>query len=182
MEQDPASWWQQHGINCLELEQIAIRLLSQTCTSFGCEHHGSIFDQIHSTRHNRLAQKRLNDFAYVHYSLHLRERQLKRTTDDSIYLDSGMLESLLDNWVAESEKPSLQEDEEILYTEAEQAEAYENEVNENAESDIASRKAHTEIAALTEIVEPLEVHHATMGAAADEDNAELDFLDDDLSD
>ncbi|XP_038970842.1 uncharacterized protein LOC120104208 [Phoenix dactylifera] len=94
-----------------------------------------------------------------------------------------MLESLLDNWVVESEKPPLQEDEipEILYNGVEQAEAYENEVNENEGSDIASGKAHTEIAALTEIVEPLEVHPATMGAAADEDDADLDFLDDDLS-
>ncbi|XP_010914773.3 uncharacterized protein [Elaeis guineensis] len=181
MELDPAAWWQQHGINCLELQRIAIRILSQTCTSFGCEHHWSIFDQIHSTRHNRLAQKKLNDFAYVHYNLRLRERQLKRTTDGSISLDSGMLESLLDNWVVESEKLSFQEDEEILYNEAEQAEAYENDVNENEGSDTASRKDHTEIVALPEIVEPLEVHPATMGAATDEDDADLDFLDDDLS-
>lgn len=58
-----------------------------------------------------MAEKKLNDFAYVHYNLRLRERQLKRSTDDSISLEGGMLESLLDNWVVESERPSLQEDE-----------------------------------------------------------------------
>lgn len=54
-------------------------------------------------------------------------------------------------------------------------------MNENEDSDIASRKGHTEIALIPEIVEPLEVHPATMGAATDEDDADLDFLDDDLS-
>lgn len=107
----PASWWQQHGINCLELQRIATRILSQTCSSFGCEHNWSTFDQIHSRRRNRLAQKRLNDLIYVHYNLRLRERQLRGKPDDSISLDSVLSESLLDDWVVETEKPAFQEDE-----------------------------------------------------------------------
>jgi hypothetical protein len=105
-----AAWWQQHGISCLELQRIAVRILSQTCSSFGCEHNWSIFDQIYSQRHNRLAQRRLNDLIYVHYNLRLRERQLRKSSDE-ISLDSVLIERLLDDWIVEAEKPALEDDE-----------------------------------------------------------------------
>ena len=106
-----AAWWQQHGINCLELQRIAVRILSQTCSSFGCEHNWSIYDQIHSQKRNRIAQKRLNDFIYVHYNLRLRERQIRKRSNDSVSLDSVLQESLLHDWIVEVEKQALQEDE-----------------------------------------------------------------------
>ncbi|RWR95166.1 HAT dimerization domain-containing protein isoform 2 [Cinnamomum micranthum f. kanehirae] len=178
----PASWWQQHGINCLELQRIATRILSQTCSSFGCEHNWSTFDQIHSRRRNRLSQKRLNDLIYVHYNLRLRERQLRGKPDDSISLDSVLSESLLDDWVVETEKPAFQEDEEIFYNEMEQ-EADENEMNGNEELEAIARKDPILATALAEVVEPLGVHPVTMVAATDDDDDDdLDFLDDELSD
>lgn len=106
-----AAWWQQHGINCLELQQIAVRILSQTCSSFGCEHNWSTFDQIHSQRHNRIAQKRLNDIIYVHYNLRLRERQIRKRSCDSISLDGLLEETLLYDWIVETEKQAVLEDE-----------------------------------------------------------------------
>lgn len=105
-----AAWWQQHGISCFELQRIAVRILSQTCSSFGCEHNWSIFDQIYSQRHNRLAQKRLNDLIYVHYNLRLREHQLRKKSDE-ISLDSALIERLLGDWIVEAEKQALQDDE-----------------------------------------------------------------------
>ncbi|XP_010266650.1 PREDICTED: uncharacterized protein LOC104604119 [Nelumbo nucifera] len=180
-ELDPAAWWQQHGINCLELQRIAIRILSQTCSSFGCEHNWSTYDQIHSKRRNRLGQKRLNDLIYVHYNLRLRERQLRRKSDDSFCLDNVLLESLLDDWIVETEKQALQEDEEILYNEMEQTEADENEVNENEDGNAEGRKGAVEMGVLPLVVTPMEVNPATMVAATDDDD-DLDFLDDDLTD
>jgi len=91
-----------------------MRILSQTCSSFGCEHNWSSFDQVYSTRGNNLAQKKLNDITYVHYNLRLKERQSKRMTDDSISLDSVLLESLFQDWVIETQKAALQEDEVML--------------------------------------------------------------------
>lgn len=105
-----AAWWQQHGISSLELQRIAVRILSQTCSSFGCEHNWSIFDQIYSRRHNRLAQKRLNDLTYVHYNLRLRERQLNKRPN-GISLDNVLVERLLHDWIVEAEKQALPEDE-----------------------------------------------------------------------
>lgn len=111
-----AAWWQQHGISCLELQRIAIRILSQTCSSVGCEHTWSPYDQLQSKRRNFLSRKRWNDLTYVHYNVRLREHQLGGKFDDAISFDCAMLETLLDDWIVESEKPPIQEDEVFYYT------------------------------------------------------------------
>ena len=90
-----------------------MRILSQTCSCFGCEHDWSLFDQIYNQRHNRLAQKKMNDLVYVHYNLRLREHQLRKRSNSSVSLDSAMLERLLDDWIVEEEKKALLEDEVI---------------------------------------------------------------------
>ncbi|XVE77492.1 hypothetical protein DITRI_Ditri13aG0067000 [Diplodiscus trichospermus] len=173
-ELDPASWWQQHGISCLELQRIAIRILSQTCSSIGCEHTWSAFDQLHSKRRNCLSRKILNDHAYVHYNLRLREHQLGRKPDDLVSFDSAMVESLLDDWLMESEKQAMQEDEEIVYNEVEQI--YGDDMDE-LESD---EKRPTEMVTLAGLMEPLDVNPAAGGVTTDDDG--FDFLDDDLTD
>lgn len=105
-----AAWWQQHGISCLELQRIAVRILSQTCTSIQCEHNWSIYDQVHRQRHSRAAQKTINDLTYVHYNLRLRERHVKKRSDDSISLDSVLQEHLLDDWIVVGEKQASQDE------------------------------------------------------------------------
>lgn len=180
-ELNPAAWWQQHGINCLELQRIAVRILSQTCSSFGCEHSWSIYDQIYSQRQNRLAQKRLNDVIYVHYNLRLRERQIRRRSNDSMSLDSVLQESLLNDWIVDVEKQSLPEDEEILYNEMEQADAYENDFIEYEDGNAAeARKGSLEMVTLAD-VEPLDVNPPNNAGTVSDDEADLNFLDDDLS-
>ncbi|KAJ7955323.1 HAT dimerization domain-containing protein [Quillaja saponaria] len=98
-ELDPAAWWQQHRISCLELQRIAVRVLSQTCLSSGCDHDWSMYDQIYSKRHNCLAHKKLNDLMYVHYNLRLRECQERKRASESISVDSVLQERLLDDWI-----------------------------------------------------------------------------------
>lgn len=105
-----AVWWQQHGINCLELQRLAVRILSQTCSSFGCEHNWSVYDQIYNGRQNRLAQKKLNDFMFAHYNLRLRERQI-RQSNELMSLDSALQEGLLDDWIVEAGIQAPQDDE-----------------------------------------------------------------------
>ncbi|KAG5554073.1 hypothetical protein RHGRI_011819 [Rhododendron griersonianum] len=184
-ELNPAAWWQQHGINCLELQRIAVRILSQTCSSFGCEHSWSIYDLIHRQRRNHLAQKRLNDLSYVHYNLRLRERQIRRRSDDSVSLDSVLQESLLHDWIVDAERPALPQDEEILYHEVEPADACETDLMEYEDGNAESRKGSLEMLTLGE-AEPLNVNpHSNVGTATDDDDDDgddLNFLDDDLSD
>nr|GMC88551.1 Alanine--tRNA ligase [Ipomoea batatas] len=178
MELNPAAWWQQHGINCLELQRIAVRILSQTCSSFGCEHNWSIYDQVHSQRHNYLAQKRLNDVIYVHYNLRLRERQRRKMSSDPIILDSVLQESLLYDWTVESEKQVLQEDEEVLYSEMDLGE-YDNDFMEHDGGNGECSKGSMGMVTLAGIAGPLEVNPGR--TSDDDDDADLNFLDDDIS-
>ncbi|XP_074559699.1 uncharacterized protein LOC141815646 [Curcuma longa] len=169
MDLDPAAWWQQHGINCLELQHIAIRILSQSCTSVGCEHNWSTFDTIRSARHSRFAQKKLNDFAFVHYNLRLREheRGTRRSTDESVSLDGVFLEDLLDNWIVDVDRPASHEDEDVLYHEVEEVSQNEN---INGEPNIA------------ELFQSSSALPAGDGVASEGDDADLDFLEDNLND
>uniref|UniRef100_A0A2N9HKP9 BED-type domain-containing protein n=1 Tax=Fagus sylvatica TaxID=28930 RepID=A0A2N9HKP9_FAGSY len=170
-ELDPAAWWQQHGISCLELQHIAIRILSQTCSSFGCEHTWSTYDQVHSRRRNCLSRKRWNELTYVHYNLRLRERQLGRKPDDMISFDSAMPESILDDWIVETEKQALNEDEEILYNEMEHFYGDEN------ENEI---KRAAEMVTSVGVVKHLDINPAAGVVSTDDDT--LDFIDDGLTD
>ncbi|KAL9240750.1 hypothetical protein vseg_014934 [Gypsophila vaccaria] len=172
-ELDPAVWWQQHGVNCLELQQISIRILSQTCSSIGCEHNWSIHDQIHCQRQNRLAQKKIDDLVYAHYNLRLRERQV-RPLSELISLDSTLLEGLLNDWIVETDKPATQDDEDIDHEDG-----YNYDILDYDNGVLDTRRGASEMVTLTE-VEPLDVH--PNACLTTDDHHDLDFLDDDLSD
>nr|GEV40965.1 alanine--tRNA ligase [Tanacetum cinerariifolium] len=188
-EVNPAAWWQQHGIHCLELQQMAIRILSQTCSSFGCEHSWSVYDEIHNRRHNHLAQKRLNNFVYVHYNLRLRERQIRQIPNTSVSLDTVLQENVLFDWIVKPEKKEYHEEEEEL-SEMEQGDdddAYQNGLLEY-EGHGTSKKGSLQLTGMQ--VQPLDVHcpnNIKLGAVGvdqhhDEDEDDLNFLDDGLSD
>lgn len=54
--------------------KFVIEILSQTSTSFGCEHNLNIFEHIHTKKRNKLEYQRLNDHVFVHYNLWLQNR------------------------------------------------------------------------------------------------------------
>jgi len=41
-----AQWWDSYGDECPELQRFAIRVLSLTCTSSGCERNWSAFEMV----------------------------------------------------------------------------------------------------------------------------------------
>lgn len=43
---DPASWWEAFGDSAPELQRLAIRILSLTCSSSGCERNWSAFEMV----------------------------------------------------------------------------------------------------------------------------------------
>ncbi|GLU05172.1 hypothetical protein SLE2022_222860 [Rubroshorea leprosula] len=179
-ELDPAAWWQQHGISCLELQRIAVRILSQTCSSVGCEHNWSMHDQIRRLRHSRIAQKRFNDLIYVHYNLRLRENQIKKRPCNSVSFDNILVESLLHDWIAEAEKRSWQEDEEIIYYEGEMGddEDYRNDLIEYECGRVKPGNGSFDISTFDN-VESLDVNPTNAVGATGDD--ELNFYND-LSD
>ena len=42
----PAQWWDSYEDECPELQRFAIRVLSLTCTSSGCERNWSAFEMV----------------------------------------------------------------------------------------------------------------------------------------
>ncbi|KAF1859620.1 hypothetical protein Lal_00010204 [Lupinus albus] len=72
----PDQWWSQFGFSAPMVSQLAIKILSQTASSSGCERNWSVFERIHTRNRNKLEHKRLNDLVYVHYNLGLKDRTL----------------------------------------------------------------------------------------------------------
>ncbi|KAL0434367.1 UNVERIFIED_CONTAM: hypothetical protein Slati_2771000 [Sesamum latifolium] len=70
----PDKWWKLFGISAPNLQKLAIRILGQSSTSSGCQKNGSVFEQIHTKKRNRLEHQRLNDLIYVHYNFKLKDR------------------------------------------------------------------------------------------------------------
>nr|XP_043613722.1 uncharacterized protein LOC122585659 [Erigeron canadensis] len=83
----PAEWWRLFGGEYPLLQKLAIRVLSQTVSSSGCERNWSVFERIHTKRRNRLEHQRLNDLVFVHYNLRLQNRlkDSKRSYDPVDY-------------------------------------------------------------------------------------------------
>lgn len=179
---EPAAWWQQHGISCLELQRIAVRILSQTCSSFACEHDWSIFDQIHCKRQNRLSQKKLNDIIYVHYNLRLRECQLRKRSRDLKLssVDSVLQEHLLDDWIVDANVQNSDSDKNILFG-VELDDEYENDSIDYEVGAARSLKGSLEQVAMADVaVGSPDVDHANVDADTDNES-DLNYFDDDLS-
>ncbi|XP_061352114.1 uncharacterized protein LOC133297067 [Gastrolobium bilobum] len=111
----PALWWNSFGDECKELQTIAIRILSLTCSATRCERNWSVFDPIHSKRRNRLEQQRLNALVFVKYNLQLEIRQKQREGKGDTYdpiclsdLDSD------EEWITEQEEPCLMDEESCM--------------------------------------------------------------------
>ncbi|KAL9253879.1 hypothetical protein AKJ16_DCAP12653 [Drosera capensis] len=175
-ELDPAAWWQQHGMNCLELQWIAVRILSQTCSSFGSEHNWSSFDQISSVKVNRVAQRKAEDLAYAHNNLRLSEQE-RWNFNGSTALDTVPMDGLLDDWLLETENQPLEDDEELLDSEDE----YEYGMIEYDDCRTDAQRGSLEMVTLAD-VEPLALDADGISDAAPDDDNELEFLDEVASD
>jgi hypothetical protein len=47
-------WWKHYAGKLPDLQKLAVQVLSQTCSSLGCERNWSVFEKIHSKKCNRL--------------------------------------------------------------------------------------------------------------------------------
>lgn len=101
----PDEWWELYGCQAPHLQKLAIRVLSQTCSSSGCERNWSVFEHIHSKKRNRLEHQRLNDLVFVRYNLMLENRNKKIRNYDPI--NDELLDDHHDNWVLEDSPPFL---------------------------------------------------------------------------
>ncbi|CAI9278330.1 unnamed protein product [Lactuca saligna] len=77
-EFDPASWWGLFGGTTPHLTKIAMRILSLTSSSSGCERNWSTFEGVHTKKRNRLEASKLNNLVYVQFNANLMEKNQKR--------------------------------------------------------------------------------------------------------
>ncbi|XP_028223583.1 uncharacterized protein LOC114405121 [Glycine soja] len=73
-EISPIEWWKLCGGKTPHLQTIAIKILSLTCSSSGCERNWSTFEHIHSKKRSRLEHQKLQDLVYVKYNQTLLDR------------------------------------------------------------------------------------------------------------
>ncbi|GJT08823.1 SCAN domain-containing protein [Tanacetum coccineum] len=97
-EKSPADWWDSFGDDTPELKQFAIRVLSLTCSSSGCERNWSAFEMVHSKRRNRLQQQKMNDLVYVMYNLKLIGREERKQKEEDFYFEDVDSD---DEWITE---------------------------------------------------------------------------------
>ncbi|CDP17321.1 unnamed protein product [Coffea canephora] len=102
--------------NAPNLRNIAVKILSQTCTSSGCKRNWSTWSLIHTKLRNRLAVKKLHKLVFVHYNMRLKVKILMHQGDtDDFYnpIDLNHIfhqDDILDDWIRENEQPTLPED------------------------------------------------------------------------
>ncbi|MCO5588740.1 hypothetical protein L7F22_042699 [Adiantum nelumboides] len=57
----PIAWWQNYGTGALELQRLAICVLSQVSSASACERNWSTYGFIHSLKRNRLGHSKADD-------------------------------------------------------------------------------------------------------------------------
>ncbi|MCO5555930.1 hypothetical protein L7F22_009474 [Adiantum nelumboides] len=73
-KQQAVSWWEINGRLTPTLQRLALRTLSQECTSGAAERIWSICADIHTRKRNRLSTSQLGKLVYVNANLRLLER------------------------------------------------------------------------------------------------------------
>ncbi|KAK2983636.1 hypothetical protein RJ640_023170 [Escallonia rubra] len=100
----PGIWWEQYGDSAPMLQRVAIRILSQVCSTSTFERHWSTFKQIHSEKRNKIDKETLNDLVYINYNLKLAKSLKSKCSEvDPIQLDDIDMTS---EWVEEIENTS----------------------------------------------------------------------------
>ncbi|GMI84882.1 hypothetical protein like AT3G22220 [Hibiscus trionum] len=94
----PAEWWSTYGGSCPNLARLAIRVLSQTCSTLGLKHYRIPFEKLHEAR-NCLEQQRLRDLIFVQCNLQLRQIGYESKQQDSAQSISSESASIVEDWV-----------------------------------------------------------------------------------
>ncbi|XP_061364230.1 uncharacterized protein LOC133307696 [Gastrolobium bilobum] len=76
-----AQWWKMYGTQAPILRDLAIKVLSLTCSSSGCEHNWSTFEH-----RSKLEHQKLQDLVFIKYNQALKQRFESRDVIDPILL------------------------------------------------------------------------------------------------
>ncbi|XP_071705479.1 uncharacterized protein [Rutidosis leptorrhynchoides] len=99
---DPANWWAAFGSSTPNLKKIAIRILSLTTSSSGCERSWSTFEGIHTKKRNMLETTKLNNLVYVQFNANMMLKNKRRKErNNKVFLTDDPSEAL--DWVNDYE-------------------------------------------------------------------------------
>lgn len=98
----PAEWWSTYGAACPNLARLAVRILSQTCSSFCHRPHHILLEEMHDAK-NSLEHQRLSDLVFVQYNWWLRERTHKKKGQEPVDPISYTNPSVVSDWIRKKE-------------------------------------------------------------------------------
>ncbi|KAJ6426756.1 hypothetical protein OIU84_022363 [Salix udensis] len=67
----PGDWWAGYGYEIPTLQRVAIKILSQPCSSHWCRWNWSTFESVHTKKRNRAELEKFNDLLFAHCNLWL---------------------------------------------------------------------------------------------------------------
>ncbi|XP_019184244.1 PREDICTED: uncharacterized protein LOC109179128 [Ipomoea nil] len=105
---DPAMWWSTYGGTTPNLQTIAIKIISLTSSSSGCEKNWSTFEGIHTKKRNRLESNHLNNPVFVQFNTNLMN---KRKKEQNVEILLGSDATFAQDWIVEDEVEVVGEDE-----------------------------------------------------------------------
>lgn len=76
-----ALWWEDYGAETPKLQEFAVRILSQACSSSCLEQLWSVYSHIASKKRNRLGVQRANDLVFVSANLRMLCKGLTKKAD-----------------------------------------------------------------------------------------------------
>ncbi|WOG94678.1 hypothetical protein DCAR_0313975 [Daucus carota subsp. sativus] len=74
---DIVAWWTNYGSETPNLQKMALKIVSLTSSSSGCERNWSAFEGFHTKKRNRLDAERLNNLVYVQFNAKLANKKSK---------------------------------------------------------------------------------------------------------
>ncbi|MCO5554387.1 hypothetical protein L7F22_007917 [Adiantum nelumboides] len=105
----PVSWWEKYGNGVPTLKRLAIRVLSQDCSSGSCERNWSTWALYHTKRRNKLTTAQLERLVYCNCNLKLLERAAMGPEPMQVNVDKIDIEKVRDI-------PTIPQEERDLYT------------------------------------------------------------------
>ncbi|XLV03352.1 hypothetical protein S245_017689, partial [Arachis hypogaea] len=86
-------WWLTYGHEAPNMRDLAIKILSLTCSASGCERNWSIFEHIHTKKRNKLDHERMESLVFIKYNQQLIEMYNLKDEVDPIALND------IDEWL-----------------------------------------------------------------------------------
>ncbi|KAI3816199.1 hypothetical protein L1987_15890 [Smallanthus sonchifolius] len=131
----PADWWKLYGKEIPNVQELAVKVLSLTCSSSCCERNLSTFENTNSKKMNQLENQKVQDLVFVKHNLTLKNRRDKDVVYDPISLEDI---DYSNEWLIGKMEERVLENEDLTRVDVANANGAGNEDDEEYEEDFDS--------------------------------------------